>query len=734
MNLQATFAGGLTVALLVGNLPAGAAAGPGAAEFASELLQKHGILVEPSRRPSLDEINRRIRETERALRGTAVGSEREALEARRDGAVMDLVALAEGLPGMIRSRLEGSPPRLAPPLPDRLELGADEGGLLIRLEAGSGEGRFVVQDLDQARPEHTGAIRIDAAAEGVTWALVGLHHLPVGPTTFPLEIRIGNERLVRTVLTVVAPAFGELKVDLRDGDSGKETPAMVRITGLATGRDRKPANVVEFGGQFDGNGSPSPQRRVNLPGRLGGPWWCVAGPFRMALPPGEYEIAVRRGVEHVPVFETITVRSGALTSLTCRPRRWVDMRRQGWFSGDDHVHGRMVSDEDAERLLAWVRAEDIHLANVVKMGDIYRTWFEQRGWGPKYRVAYEDYVLSPGQECPRTHEQLGHTLSMNTRGLIRDVDQYFLYDRVADEVRAQGGLFGYAHVNADLFFVHRDMTLNVPRDKVDFGEVLQFNRLGTEVWYEFLNTGFKLTAAAGSDVPWGGSVGEVRMYAHLGSKRFSADAWFEAVRRGRTLVTSGPMLEFRIDDALPGDEIRVKEPRQSLRVRARAWGHAERSLLRQLAVIRHGDVLREARPEAAAEGVAELVLDFEVPAGDGAWLAARAESADGTMAHTTPIYVVRPPLRFWKHDEVPALLDRRLKSLTEIEELVASARARVESGGRDTDRAWRQLARQGEPLLERVAEARRLYGDLRRVAEREAASRTARAGAGAGSR
>ncbi len=139
------------------------------------------------------------------------------------------------------------------------------------------------------------------------------------------------------------------------------------------------------------------------------------------------------------------------------------MRRRGWWSGDDHVHCRILSDDDARRLMAWVQAEDIHLANIVKMGDIYRTYFEQRGFGPDYRVVDGDYVLAPGQECPRTHEQLGHILAMNITSMVRDTDHYYLYDEVFDAVHAQGGLTGYAHVNSGTFHVHRDMSLNVPR-------------------------------------------------------------------------------------------------------------------------------------------------------------------------------------------------------------------------------------------------------------------------------
>ena len=86
------------------------------------------------------------------------------------------------------------------------------------------------------------------------------------------------------------------------------------------------------------------------------------------------------------------------------------MRKLGWFSGDDHVHFRLLSDEDAQRLMTWVQAEDLYLANVVEMGDINRTWFRQRGFGREHRVVSAGHILSPGQECPRTGARfrLGH--------------------------------------------------------------------------------------------------------------------------------------------------------------------------------------------------------------------------------------------------------------------------------------------------------------------------------------
>lgn len=117
-------------------------------------------------------------------------------------------------------------------------------------------------------------------------------------------------------------------------------------------RDYRPANALDLAEQFDGHGTG--RLSTNLPGRLRGDYWCVPGPFEMSLPPGEWEIAVRRGLEHLPLFDAITLKPGETAERTYRPRRWVDMRKRGWLSGDDHVHFRLLNDEDARRLMTFI--------------------------------------------------------------------------------------------------------------------------------------------------------------------------------------------------------------------------------------------------------------------------------------------------------------------------------------------------------------------------------------------
>ena len=690
--------------------------GNGPAGFAGELLRRHAYLLSDQERVRLDEINRQLREAEQQAdtskteagkpQGKPLGKNAQA------DAKQKLIEFLESLEKVLHVSIKEEQAVFLPT--DAYELPGDMGAMILRVEAGDGPVRFRAYDFDQAKI--SGKIDLDCTPTGTTWALVGLRNVPAKRTSFQVELDRQDKPSSQFLLDVTTPDSGQLKVAILSADTHEAAPAMVRLVWKTNGEDRKPSTAVELASLFDEQGSAESRRRPNLPGPLGEYFWCVAEPFSMSVPPGEYEITISRGAEHIPVRDSFTVKSAQLLEKSYEPQRWVDMRKLGWYSGDDHVHGQILSDDDAERLMTWVQAEDIHVANIVKMGDIYRTWFEQRGFGPEYRVTKGDYVLSPGQECPRTHDEIGHTLSMNTKEMVRDTDKYFLYDWVADNVHAQGGLWGYAHINSGIFHVHRDMSLNIPKGNADFAEVLQFQHLGTELYYEFLNTGFKLTASAGSDVPWGGNVGEVRVYAHVGQQEFSPDVWFEAVKRGRTFVTNGPMIELFVDDALPGDEIAVDDQKK-LRIRARAWGHPDRLVPTKLEIVVHGEVVRSA--ESTDLKNAELSLDFEYEAGNGFWVAARTTANDGTTAHTTPVYVIRKGLRFWKYQELKQLLAKRRQSLQEIEQLVLDAKAKVAKGDARGERRYQQLVAQGPALLERVTQARVYYANLEKTAESE---------------
>ena len=117
--------------------------------------------------------------------------------------------------------------------------------------------------------------------------------------------------------------------------------------------------------------------------------------------------------------------------------------------------------------------------------------------------------------------------------------------------------------------------------------------------------------------------------------------WIEAVRAGRTFVTSGPLLSFTVNDQDPGAALDLSSGSASVHVRAEA------SCLRpleRLEVIANGAVVAAAEP--TGERPLEPSLEADVTLSRSGWLAARcvlptrtASELQQTYAHSSPVYV-----------------------------------------------------------------------------------------------
>ena len=623
-------------------------------ELASRLLHNHPYLLEPAQRQALAQ-QLETAENEMKLE-LPENPFLQLLETVRDTLSVDMSSEEDLSPSTVRF----------------FELPGDRGGILFKATHGPGPVSFKCAEADLSREEKT--LILPVASSGITWSLLSLDHVPDGITHLYLAITEDTGASTTVPLNVYAPEMGRLRFKVLSDDTGKPTPAMVRLEWILDGSERRPESALDLTRQFDSQGSSRRgligSRPMKLPGLAPGNYWIVPGRVDTMIPPGDWKVTILRGLEHLIVEDNIPIRSGETTQRAYRPQRWVKMADRGWYSGDDHVHARIFSDTDVDRLVAWARAEDTHVLNILEMGDHERTYFQQRAFGQSGRIQRGDTLLVPGQEDPRI-SNLGHTIALNIPQAVRDTSKYYLHDWFYDRVHALGGLYGYAHVNRKMFNIHRDLSLNIPKGKVDFVELLQFHNMGTELYYEFLNLGAKITASAGSDVPWGGTVGEVRVYAYIRDQMLSADQWFEAMEAGRTFVTNGPMLEFSVNGALPGDEIELTKESSEVSIKARSWGHPNRLTPTRLEIIRHGEVIRSVEPSSPSDTA--LDLDFGLDPGWGCWLAARTYADNGSSAHTTPIYLSKPPLRFWDHENVPEIIDRCLEQLDEVETMAQAA-------------------------------------------------------------
>jgi hypothetical protein len=372
----------------------------------------------------------------------------------------------------------------------------------------------------------------------------------------------------------------------------------------------------------------------------------VDGSFDIDLAPGKYEISLMKGVEYLDQQRTFNVAPNAVIRKKYSMRRWIDMPRRGWYSADDHIHVRRSPREDS-LLIKWIQAEDIHVGVLLRMGDFWATYFDQYAWGSKGIYRDDDYMLSSGQEDPRTPE-LGHSIGIGASEPVRFQSEYYYYDKVFDKLHELGGITGYAH-QAESFHGYRGLMLDGLRRKIDIMEILQYcvsdDPLIVKHYYHLLDLGFAVTAVAGSDFPWCGHdhsipdlisnarIGNVRFYTYVCGD-FNYDNWKTAVKNGNTFASSGPMLQLNVNGKLPGDTLRVKKGAKIV-ISAKAFGHSEKIPLQRLEIVQHGEVIKT----QTALSKDEISIEINQTASTGFWIAARAYAGRGQIAHTTPVYV-----------------------------------------------------------------------------------------------
>ena len=161
-------------------------------------------------------------------------------------------------------------------------------------------------------------------------------------------------------------------------------------------------------------------------------------------------------------------------------------------------------------------------------------------------------------------------------------------ERVARMIHEAGALAVQQILHAGRYGGGRaGLSLVLPHGVLDFLEILQFGRGRYDIWYQILNSGFRLTPTAGTDYPWGWSFpGRERFYTRVRG-RFSADKWIEAVRAGETFVTNGPMLVFRINGKRMGETVELPAP-GTVSIEAQVLFDPRRDLVSEIEIVENG--------------------------------------------------------------------------------------------------------------------------------------------------
>ena len=75
-----------------------------------------------------------------------------------------------------------------------------------------------------------------------------------------------------------------------------------------------------------------------------------------------------------------------------------------------------------------------------------------------------------------------------------------------------------------------------------------------------------------------GPVGIIRTYAYLGSN-FTVDGWVNALKQGRTFMSSGPVVEFHVNKKMPGESVHLPSA-GTVTMRGKVWSSTPIRLVR----------------------------------------------------------------------------------------------------------------------------------------------------------
>ena len=435
----------------------------------------------------------------------------------------------------------------------------------------------------------------------------------------------------------------------------------------------------------------------------------INGTYEAELEAGTYDLVVGKGPEYRVIQQQVRITAGERAALEVSLERWIDTPARGWYSADDHIHIKRTA-EDNTWISDLMQAQDVHIANLLQMGNPSGYFYSQYAFGPAGQYLVDQYVLVTGQESPRTM-QLGHTIGLNGKQYHHPLE-YFLYNKTATAVRQDGGLFGYAHTGLDFFAqlsgAPTGLALDMVDGLVDFVEVLQFGQLGTGLLYDFLNLGFRLTPSAGSDWPYLSLPGADRYYVQIVGD-FSSQAFFDGMKAGRQFVTNGPMLELDVSGQSMGAELQAK-PGQAMTVKAMARQNPDLGPLGRLELVINGEVVETVKAEPDAE---EIELAYELQPQASLWLAVRAYGADMGVAHSAPVYVVVDGhKRCWKKEVLPELVARYKNAVKALAGLEINWALQHEKDSLSPELLRLHWNAQSESLQQRVKKALAFYDNL----------------------
>lgn len=437
----------------------------------------------------------------------------------------------------------------------------------------------------------------------------------------------------------------------RERFDGKTSRLTLRI-GSGGESEVARVSVRRTGGKFHF----PPGKLYRLTGSVG--HFYARGEEALELPPGEYEIAAWRGLEYEPFRKAVELREDATVRVVLEP--WTRPEDNDWYSGENHVHANYGYGEwynRPESIFLQAEGEGLNVCNTVIANSDGDAIFDREFFlGQVDPRSSDRNLVFFGQEFRSTI--WGHmTLSRLSR-LVEPIMTGFpgttnpwdvpTNADIALATTEQGGTIGYTHPagnRLDLYdqpYSAKGLPVDAALGRVALMDIHGHTYDGSvQLWYRLLNCGLWVAGSSGTDVFLNRvrsyPPGWARTYVHLPGG-LGYDSWIEGQNAGRSFFTNGPMLQFAVDEELPGGEI-IKTGPGKVKVTARV---DSRFPLDRVELVRNGHVV-ETIPVDEGGLSASFEGNVEIP--ESGWLALRARGPahpdvirDPT-AHTNPVRI-----------------------------------------------------------------------------------------------
>lgn len=465
------------------------------------------------------------------------------------------------------------------------------------------------------------------------------------------------------------------------------------------------------------------------------------GAVTLNLNTGHYQFELECGPEYKTRSGHFEIKDLADDRQRIEMNRYVDLSREGWWSGDLHVSRPL------EEMGLLMRAEDLHLVPLVTRGDK-----GSRRSPPSARARRPTRSSKPTKTneaaIVNTKDEANDKTNIAAEGLAAASQEHRILRGGGAMLDDAGGRLLAFHLGENQIArwqpselmrqlpnlpqrtprlhldapratswdlplwlaadaidsiglinsqqmresVDRPLASDRPPDRVLFPGKHGLGRWAETIYYHVLDCGLRIPPSAGSGSGTGKNPpGYNRVYVFCGD-HLSYDSWWDNLRAGRVFVTNGPLLRARAGGELPGHVFRGEAGEQlELQIELTL---STRDRIEYLEVVRDGQIEHEVRLDQwAAAGGRLPPVRFR----KSGWFLVRAVTSNEKsyrLASTGPFYVqIGYEPRISKRSARFFLdwLDELEKRRTDSKDARAASNANLDTGT-NTDTKGEELA------------------------------------------